>query len=185
MANLSINLTTRQKQYLGAGVLVLGALGYCYLTFFWAPISQQIGEVKAKIADAEKKIQKATHQAARLPSLEAQLVTLNEQAVAAEKRLPKKKSVPDILVTVSEIASKYHVTLLSFTPGGQKSQQYFTELSYPITARGSFHSVGKFLAGLAIEERIFNVQNITYAEGGPDGAEIQVSFTLLSYQYKG
>jgi len=36
--------------------------------------------------------------------LEKELVDLNQQAVEAERRLPKKKSTPDILVTVTELA---------------------------------------------------------------------------------
>ena len=183
MAN--IKLTKQQQQYLVAGVVMLGAIGYCYVTFFWLPISEQIADVEKKTKEVEDKIEKAQRQAARLPRLQAELEELNKQAAESERRLPKKKSVPDILVTVSELADKYHVVLLNFTPGGQATKQFFNELSYPISVKGTFHNVGKFLAAISLEERIFNVQNVVYGDASGDMGEMTVTFTLLSYQYKG
>src|SRR4051812_41404112 len=113
-----IKLTKQQQQIIAAGTVMTIAFGYSYVTFFWAPISAKIDDAKGKIEAVEAKIVKAQQQAARLPRLEAELVQLNEQAVEAERRLPKKKSVPDILVTVSGLATKHHVELISFAPGG-------------------------------------------------------------------
>ena len=183
MAN--IKLTKEQQQYLVAGVLFGGAFCYGYVAFFWLPISQKKAETRKKIEEVEAKIEKARRQAARLPRLEAELVDLNQRAEEAERRLPKKKSVPDILVTVSALAVKYRVTLLSFQPGGSATKQFFNELSYPVRIRGRFHDVGRFLAAVALEERIFNVQNVRYGESAGDLGEMAVDFTLISYQYKG
>lgn len=185
MAKINVKLSKQQQQALVAGVVMLGGFGYSYIAFFWKPVSDKIKETQEKIAEVEGKIEKARRQAARLPRLEAELVQLNEQAVEAEKRLPKKKSVPDILVTVGGLAAKHNVLLLGFTPGPQKVQQFFSELNYPMTVKGSYHNIGKFLAAVALEERIFNVQNVIYSEPQSDTGEMQVTFTLLSYQYKG
>lgn len=182
MANIKLN--KQQQQMLAAGVVGLGAFGYIYIAFFWLPISQKKEDTRKKIEEIEGKIDKARAKAGRLHQLEAELVRLNEQAIEAEKRLPKKKSVPDILVTVSGIAQRYQVSLISFTPGRESSKQFFAELSYPITVKGTYHNIGKFLAAVALEERIFNVENVTYSEPGADGA-MNVTFTMISYQYKG
>ncbi|MEK7858413.1 MAG: type 4a pilus biogenesis protein PilO [Elusimicrobiota bacterium] len=183
---MAIKLTKQQQQYLAVGAVVLIAGAVLYFKFFWLPYAKKISETKAKIEDLTAKIDRATKQAARLPRVEAELVSLNEQAIEAEKRLPKTKSVPDILVTINALAAKNHVVVLSFgAPPVQKSQTYFTELSFPVTARGSFHNVGKFLAALALEERIFNVLNVTYPEPVVPLEEMSIGFTLVSYQYKG
>lgn len=181
---INIKLTKEQQQYLVAGVLGLGGFGYAYITFFWMPTSAKIKETKDKIEAVEAKIEKATRQAARLPQLEKEIVLLNEQAIEAEKRLPKLKSTPEIFVTVASLAEKHRVTVMSFAPGPVGNKQFFSELQYPMTVKGTFHAIGKFLASLALEERIFNVQNVIY--GSPDGAgDMTVTFTLISYQYKG
>jgi len=54
-----------------------------------------------------------------------------------------------------------------------------------MTVKGGYHSVGRFLAAVALEERIFNVKNVMYSEPLAKTGEMQVTFTLISYQYKG
>ena len=179
-----IKLSKEQQKAIAAAVMFLGGFGYIYISFFWMPTSAKIKDTKAKIDEVQGKIDKATRQAGRLPKLEQELVALNEQAIEAERRLPKAKSVPDILLRMSALAKKYRVDLTKFAPGGEVGKQFFAELNYPITIVGSYHDVGIFLAAIALEERIFNVQNVMYGAPGADG-KMTVSFTLVGYQYKG
>lgn len=181
---MSIQLSAQEKQYVGVGAVVALLLMGAYVKFFWLPIAEAKTVARQKIAESEAKIDKAKKQAARLERLQQELNVLNEQAIQAELRLPRSKSVPDMLVTLSTVSQKQRVTLVSFSPGPVKSQQYFMELNYPVTIRGTYHNIGRFLAALALEQRIFNVQNVNYP--APDGTgEMVVTFTLLSYQYKG
>lgn len=181
---MAIQLTKQQQQYVGAGAIAALALGFVYFKFFWLPVSAAKEEARNKIAEIEGKIEKAKRQAARLERLQQELNVLNEQAVEAERRLPRSKSVPDMLITLSSVAEKQRVTILSFTPGPVKPQQYFLELNYPVSVKGTFHNIGRFFAALALEERIFNIQNVNYPAPDASG-EMTVTFTLLSYQYKG
>ncbi|MBI4375518.1 MAG: type 4a pilus biogenesis protein PilO [Elusimicrobia bacterium] len=185
MANLNINLSKEQQKVFAIGGVMLIATSVVYYKFFWSPYSKKIVEAQKQNEEIEAKIEKAKFQASRLPQLEATLNRLNEQAQEAEKRLPKKKSVPEILVTVSDLAEKARVSLISFAPGGNSNKQFFTELFYPVQVKGAYHSIGRFLAALALEERIFNIQNVTYSEPAPETGEMTVNFMLISYQYKG
>lgn len=181
---MAIQLSKQEQQYIGAGAIAALLLMGAYVKFFWLPISAAKDEARKKIAEIEAKIDKAKKQAARLERLQQELNVLNEQAVQAELRLPRSKDVPNMLLTLSAVAQKQRVNILSFSPGPVKAQQYFMELNYPVTIRGTYHNIGRFLAALALEQRIFNVQSVSYPS--PDGlGEMTVSFTLLSYQYKG
>lgn len=181
---MALQLSKQEQQYVGAGAIAALLVAGLYVRFFWLPISAAKAEAREKIAQCEAKIDKAKKQAARLERLQQELVVLNEQAVQAEARLPRSKEIPNMLVTLSAVAQKQRVSILTFSPGPTKDQQYFKELNYPVTLRGTYHNIGRFLAALALEQRIFNVQNVSYP--APDGSgEMTVSFTLLSYQYKG
>ena len=182
--DLNIKLSKKQQQAVAAGVLGAGAAIFCYVQFFWLPLSRKTAEVKARILDLEAQIQVAQRQADRLPDLDKELVRLNERKLEAEKRLPKTKSATTILVTLGQLGSKHRVTLLSFSPGPvNKSPQYFIEFRFPVVMRGAFHDIGKFLAALALEQRLYNVLNVNYSEPG-EGGDMLVSFELVSYQYK-
>lgn len=181
---MAIQLSKQQQQYVFAGVFMFAALGFVYVKFFWLPIAQAKAEAAQKIEEIEAKIVKAKQQAARLERLQAEIASLNERAIEAEKRLPKTKSVPDILLAISALAQKNRVVITNFAPGPQRSQTYFIELQYPLSVRGSYHNLGRFLAALSLEERIFNVKDVNYPSADAVG-DMTVTFTLLSYQYKG
>lgn len=181
---MAIQLSKQEQQYVGAGAILFVMLSVVYVKFFWLPIRQAKIEATEKIEQIEAKISKAKQQAARLERLQAEIASLNERAIEAEKRLPKTKSVPDILLSLSALAQKNRVAIQSFAPGPQKSQTYFIELAYPLAVRGSYHNIGRFLAALSLEERIFNVKDISYPTADAAG-DMTVTFTLLSYQYKG
>jgi type IV pilus assembly protein PilO len=181
---MAIQLSKQQQQYLGAGALLFAVGAFVYVKFFWFPISDKMTDLSDQIAKIEQKIAKAEAQASRLTRLQGELASLNQQAIEAERRLPKTKSVADVLVALASLAQKSGVSIQNFSPGPQKSQQYFIELSYPMTVKGSYHNIGRFLAAVALEERIFNVKDVVYPSAGGDG-EMTVTFVLLTYQYKG
>lgn len=181
---MAIKLTKQQQQYVAAGVVLGGVFCFLYVKFFWLPISARIEATQKKIDEVTAQIKKAQAQAARLPRIEAELAQLNQQAAEAELRLPRAKGVTDILVTLTNLAQKYGVEVITFTPGAQASREFFVELNYPMTLRGTLHDIGRFLAAVALEQRIFNVQSINYGGAGDKGM-LTISFTLLSYQYKG
>lgn len=181
---MATNLTKQQQQTLGGGAVLFLVAAGLYVKFFWLPISDKQKELSDQIAQIETKIQKAEAQASRLKRLQDDLAALSAQAGEAEKRLPKDKDVPDILLTLSHLAERNRVSIIGFAPGPQKSQQYFIELSYPMSIRGSYHNIGRFFASVALETRIFNVKDVIYPAAGGDG-EMTVTFTLLTYQYKG
>ena len=182
---MAIQLSKQQQQYLGAGAFLFIIGSVVYVKFFWLPISQKMADLTEQISQIDLKISKANAQASRLQRLQTALATLNQQAAEAELRLPKTNSVSDILITLSSLAQQNRVTLINFSPGPpQSSKGAFIELSYPMSVKGSFHSIGRFFAAVALEERIFNFKDVVYPSAGGDG-EMTVTFTLLTYQYKG
>jgi type IV pilus assembly protein PilO len=184
MAKLNITLSKQQQQALIVAVLFLGGGGYAYFRYFWNPISKRILENREKTKQVETQILKAKGQAARLPKIKEEVQVLNQQAAEAEKQLPKKKDIPAVIDTVSALSAKYNVRIQSFAPGGSSTSQYFIELPYTISLKGAYHDVARFFAAVALEQRIFNIRNVTYSE--PDAeSRLSVNFTLISYQYKG
>lgn len=181
---MKLKLTRKQQQIAAVGVVMVGALGFVYFKFFWTPVSDRIEKATAKLESTTRKIMKAKKQAARLDQLRVELERLNERAAEAEKRLPKERGVPNILVAITKIAEQHQITINTFSPGGKAQRQFFIELSYPLSIKGSYHNLGKFLAELALQERIYNVVNVSYGSANSSGV-MAINLTLLSYQYKG
>lgn len=180
---INIQLSKQQQQMVAAGAVFSIAFGYIYFAYYWKPLSHRIDEAKQKIESVNSDITKAESQAARLPRLEKELAMLNQQTAEAEKRLPKSRDVPAVIDTLSRLAHTYRAELTSFAPGNPSPKQFFTEVPYTINATGTYHDIGIFLAAIALEERIFNVRDITYSLSAGKG--LSINFILVSYQYKG
>lgn len=182
---IGIQLSKEQQKMAAAGCLVVGALGFVYCRYFWFPTAKRIAAAKTQMEEVRGKITKAKGQAARLDKIKEEIARLNQQAAEAEKRLPKTRDLPAVIDTLSRLARQYRVGLTSFAPAGTAAKQYFMELPYTVGITGAYHDVGRFLAAIAMEERIFNVRNVNFAGGAAAKGELTVTFTLVSYQYKG
>ncbi len=183
-----IKLTKEQQQMLIAAVLTVGAFGFIYYKYFWAPITHRISETRAKLDEDEKKIAVAEATAARLPQLRKQLADLEVQAQQAEESLPKKKEVPRLIETLSDLAREQHVDIISISPSGGARRENYQENYYNLQIQGSYHSVARFLTALGMEERLLHSRNVVLsplaASSHPEYS-VSAQFTLVVFQYKG
>ena len=178
-----IKLTKDQITQLVAGIFFMGIFGYFYVAHFWIPLSKKIGENTKKVATIEKKITRAKVKKAKYKTLEKKLAGLEIQKAAAQKKLPKEKKVPDLIRMLTYLGKKHNVSMSRISPSAAKKERYFTKVAYKISLTSDYHSFGRFLTALALEERILTMENVSIRAGSNE--TISVSFTLISYQYSG
>ncbi|MEE8425000.1 MAG: type 4a pilus biogenesis protein PilO [Elusimicrobiota bacterium] len=184
MAKIKIKLTKEQQQYAVFAILALGGGGYAYFTYFWMPTSEKIVTTRVSIKAVQARINKAKGQAGRLKRIQRELAVLDEQAVDQERRLPKQRDLPSVIDTVSSLTKKYNAKLSGFAPGAATNKSHFIEVPYTLSLSATYHDLGRLLAAIALEERIFNVRDINFGGAGANGM-LTVNLTLISYQYKG
>lgn len=181
---VNIKLTPEQQKYLVAAVLLLGGGGFAYVRYFWLPVSEKIAETKKSIGEIEAKIAKAKGQAIKLDKIKKDLLDLEAEALAAEKKLPTTSDLPGVVDLVAAVSRAYNLKIEKISAGSTKPAGLFQETAYTLTGSASFHDLGRFLAAISLEERIFHVRDISY--GAPDGqGKMAVSFQLISFTYKG
>lgn len=165
------------------GIVMISALfGYVYVVYFWMPTSKKIAENGKKVAEIQSDIDKAKAAKAKCKNLEKTLAELSAQKEAAQKKLPTGKKVPDLLRTLTDLSKKYNVNIKSIDPGATVREEYFMKASYSMSVSGDYHSLGRFLTALSIEERILTMENLILSGGG---GLLNASFTLIAYQYNG
>lgn len=180
-----LQLTKEQMAQIGATVLFTALFAYVYAVYFWLPISAKLEADSKKVASMQSDILNAKIQKAKYKDLEAKLISLEAEKATAQKRLPKERKLPDLLKTLTALSKNHNVEIQNITPGGSTRGEYFTRVAYQITARGDYHSLGKFLTALGLEERILTMENLVL--NGTPGADssASASFTLMVYQYNG
>lgn len=162
--------------------MMSGLFGYVYVVYFWMPTAKKISENAKKVEEIQNDIDKAKAAKAKCKNLEAKLAELSAQKEAAQKKLPTGKKVPDLLRTLTDLSKKYNVSIKSIAPGATVREEYFMKASYSMNVSGDYHSIGKFLTALAVEERILTMENLTLSSGGE---LLNANFTLIAYQYNG
>lgn len=182
----NLQLTKEQIQKIAAAVVVGGLAVYSYVSYFWLPLSKKISENNAKIEAIDKDITNAKRQKEKFKDLEAELGSLRIEKEAAQKKLPAEKKFPDLLRTLTDLSKKYNISIQAINPAGSAQIEYFTKVSYSLSVRGTYHSLGRFVTAIGIQERILSIENITMsASPGQDGSTISANFTLVAYQYSG
>lgn len=177
-----IQLTKQQQQFLVIGAIWLIGGGYAYINYFWLPTATKIAKTQAEIDEVQGKILKAKGQAGRLEKIQREIQVLNDQAVEAEKRLPRNRDLPAVIDTLSALTQRHNLKLAGISVGSPSDKQYFTEISYALSITGTYHDIAKFFAAVALEQRIFNVRGVNFSGSGET---LTASFQLIAYQYKG
>ncbi len=178
MKNLEIDKNTLVK--IVGGLLIIGVLTYIYVFYFWIPFSKKIAELEKKNSEIELSINKAKTIIAKYPDLQKKLQELKTQKEEMKKKIPADRNISELFRLIKKIADKNSIVINSINPIGTVNETHYFRITYNITVKGSYHSIGRFIGEVASEDRILNIENLVIG-GGEE--ESTVVFNLISYQY--
>ena len=133
----------------------------------------------------EQDINNAKMQKAKYKNLEAKLESLRAEKEEAQKKLPRDRKFPDLLRTVTDLAKKYRVNIQAINPTRSSKEEYFVKAYYTLSVTCDYHSLGRFMTALGLEERILAMENLTLTGTPAAGTSVNATFTLVAYQYNG
>lgn len=180
-------LTKQQQQLLvGIIVFVLGG-GYVYWNYMLKPTLDQIKRQEHQLADLTKKIEDAERQARRLPALQLEYATLQQDLVSLEKQLPTDKDLPNIIRVLTRQALQENLQFMRLAPKPLVRQEYFEIIPFDLQFTGTLHSLARFLAALGQQDRIFQAQNLSLtviSNGDPQlGTMLNMTLLIQTYAY--
>ncbi len=185
MANIDLKNAAVLKSALG--VLVAGGMLAVFFFTHFLPFNYPVRKerIDALKADYEKKsteLARARASVADLPRFEAEYQQLHDRWTMAAELLPADRQMSALLRRVTLAGEQTGVSFVSFKPGGNRPETYYTEMPVEITVHGNYHQVGAFLAELANMRRILTVSNLKIAtnEKGDDGT-VSASMTASAY----
>lgn len=176
----------QQKQVLFAVMLAVG-FPYVWWTYLMSPTLAKIKVTTEENRKLEDELESLKRTAARLGALEKERDALLVEVGKAEKKLPKERNLEEIIRLVTEQSQRNKIFINTFSPEGERPQNYFVEIPFGITFTANFNSLGRFLAVLGQQERIMAARNVTlsFSANPQRGHTVTGSFSLLSYIFKG
>lgn len=180
-------LSKQQQQQVFVILLSVVGLSYVYWTYGLKPVNEKISSLNNSLTEVQDKVETMKRVAERLPALQKEYDNLVAEVGKAEKRLPKQKNLEEVLRIVTRHSQKTGVSVASFTPQGERAQNYYVEVPIDLSIAGQFHTLGEFLTTLGQEERILSARNLqlTYNANPRKGHSVTGTFTLLAYMFKG
>ena len=154
-------------------VLALGA-GYYFDTQHQIV---QLEQVQAKENDLRSEFEKKQLEAARLPTLKAQLVEINNSLADLQRSLPSQADVSDLIQNISQAAIGSGLRVRLFRPKAQVNGDIY--ITQPITLHlaGDYHAFGQFVGTVAAMPRIVTQHEIAIR---PEGNQNRRGLTELS-----
>jgi len=114
-----------------------------------------------------------------LEPLQQKLASLQEIALLMERRLPKEKEIPGLLITIEDAGFLSNVEIQSLVPKEPKPEENFTEVPFSSKLRNTFHDFLLYLNYLRRAQRLIQVQNFEMKKNVK--GEFEVSMNLATY----
>ena len=151
------------------------------------PTLTQIKEREAKYQDLTAKIETAERQARRLPALQLEYATLQQDLLSLEKQLPTDKDLPNIIRVITRQALQENLQFVKLAPKPSVHQTYFEIIPFDLQFSGGLHALARFLAALGQQDRIFQAQNVNLTMNSSSdpqlGTILNISLLIQTYAY--
>ncbi|MGH2690557.1 MAG: type 4a pilus biogenesis protein PilO, partial [Actinomycetota bacterium] len=158
--------------------------------YVWSPFHEDRIATEAHLArlDRVNRQARALAQPARISELERREREYEMALRAYETLLPDHSEAMSLLTGVSSAALSAEVDIVSFAPREKIVGKVLVEIPYEIQVQGSYHAIGRFLAGVINLPQIVRPEVVTLAgvvDESPDRgeAEVQVLGTLVLSAY--
>ncbi|EIJ42927.1 Tfp pilus assembly protein PilO [Beggiatoa alba B18LD] len=116
-------------------------------------VQRQEGELIKEFTDKQ-------WQAATLPKLKEQLVTIEKSLADLQRRLPNQAEVAGLIQDISQAAIATGLKSELFKPGTQLQENNYYILPINLRLSGDYHSFGKFISQVASMPRIVTQHDI-------------------------
>ena len=146
---------------IGAFVLVCGAAIWGFWNYYVVDVESELALKQTHLSALNIDVTKGMATARRLGEFQSEVTNLEHRLDSLKNVLPEQKDVADILRRLQGLATQSNLTLLRFTPAGQKQQPLYLEVPYRLTAEGSFHNLALFFDRVSKFPRIINIGDIS------------------------
>lgn len=164
--------------YAGTVIVLVGAFVY----FSYMPKLKEIGTLKVKYKELEKKLRIAKKNAAQLDSYRSMMKAAETKFKIAKRALPDKKEIPTLIDGISQAAHDAGLDILVFTPKPEVRKEFYAEVPISIKVSGNYHNVAVFFDMIAGLPRIVNITDIAMAPAAGD-ENLTTSCTAVVYRF--
>ena len=153
------NLPAYQRVLILLVVMALLIAGF-YFLFYQAQLEQHANLIKKRDAAAVT-LSKNQKIANNLAVYKAEYEKMQAKLDEALSELPLEKEIPNLLISVGDLAKEKGLDILRFKPAAEVAKGFYAEVPVELKLSGSYHQAGAFFDAVSKMERIVNIQGLT------------------------
>lgn len=168
-------------------LILLCALAYLFFNYMYKPMCDKGVELTREIEKKEKELKETQEIVADLDIKKAEFEKVKKELEYVIKRLPSKKEIPELLKTITKLAVKSNIELISFHPQPPQSKDVYEEIPVSLFVKGTYHNLGLFLTMIGNLERIITPSNVKMTAKVPtmkDPSTATADLLVTAFVYK-
>lgn len=165
----------------GLGLVVLG-VGPSVLVLLTTHTSKVA--LETRLAALQRELGEAHAHAGELARHREAKVESERRLGLLAERLSPTRAIPPLYQSLQEAAAQTGLELALFRPREPRVEDYYMEIPIAVTAQGTYHRLGRFLARIADLPRVVTIEELRIT--AIEGAEISLraEMILTAYVYR-
>jgi type IV pilus assembly protein PilO len=167
--------------WVGSGLVMF----LLFWQYFYAGLAEQIAVLSERRDDLAAQIQSERRLVRNLGAYRLEVQELEVQLRRALLELPDKKEIPELLKSVSALATQAGLEEALFRPVPEVYRDFYAEVPVAIAIQGTFHQVARFFYAVGQLSRIVNINQISVREPEikDDGVRIKAECVATTFRY--
>lgn len=164
------------------GIIVL--LGGLFTWRVYIPRTEEIDRLSKDIAGLKQKIQQAKIRVKNLEKFKAEEVKVDAQLKEALLLLPRKKEIPTLLKTITDLGIESNLEFNLFSPQKEISKDFYFEIPVSIRVTGKYFDVAVFFDKVGRMKRIVNIFDVSMKPKEALSTVLNTTCTATTYRIK-
>lgn len=168
-------------------LILLCVVVYAFFNYMYKPMRDRDLELDTQIAKKEEEKRQTEKIVANLDIKKAEFEKVKQELEYVITRLPSKEEIPELIKTITDLAIKSNIELITFLPQESIRKEVYEEIPIRLTIKGTYHNVGQFLANIGNLERIITPSNVMMTALSPtikDPATANANLLITAFVYK-
>lgn len=122
-------------------------------------------------------------QAANLTAYQQQIHFMEEVLTRLLRFLPTENEVPYLLDEIQALANQQQLELLSLSLKKTEQKNFYSQLPFEITVKGSYHHLANFMAGISSLNRIVTLHEFNLTPSSTTTNHLTLVIEAQTYRY--
>jgi type IV pilus assembly protein PilO len=160
---------------------LLGAGAYAAIP---GSIRARVVALESRQAELRRALSEARAAMSELERPRAEMVEIEARLERLRQRLPLEREIPSLYRALYAAAAETSLAVGLFQPGEPRAREYYTEIPIAVTVHGTYHRLGRFLAGIAELSRVVTVESLKLIAIEHASLSLRAEMILTTYVYR-